>query len=187
MTSVDGMGLAEEHFLSLVSIKYHKARVSFFEGVHRAVAFLSLIASSAAIAALLEDSSFLAAYLAAFVAVLQALDLVMQFSVKARVHADLAVRHGEIEKQLGRGFDDLKEVKRMRVEVEADEPRELWWLGLQMHNEVLLYQRGPSANLYKIPRRQRFGLSQISDFVGRRAVKEGPVNPGDTGGILPAE
>jgi len=166
--------LEDEHFLALVSIKYHKARMGFFEGLSRWINFISLVTSSAAVVAIVDTSPQVATLLAGFVAILQALALIVQPGGKATVHAGLAARHAELERMTAtaKSNDQLDAIRRLRSEVEQDEPPVKWWLGLKMHNEVLLYQRGSEARLYDIPVMQKGFLSHLWDWNKRSANKE---------------
>ncbi|MBO9465866.1 hypothetical protein J7443_11545 [Tropicibacter sp. R15_0] len=173
MTDSIQTSLEDEEFLALLSIKYHKSRTRFFEGLSRWSNFVSLLASSAAVVSIVSPNSSEGLYLAGFVAAVQAATLVVQPSVLARRHAELAARHSEVERRVSRvaTAEELKDLQRLRSEIEQDEPAEKWWLGLKMHNEILLYQRGRNASLYRIPLLQRGVLSQFWDISEKKAVR----------------
>ena len=78
------------------SLRYHSARRSFLDTMHRTVMAVAAIGGSAAFVALIGDKILLAKTAAATIAVVAALDVVIGFSERARHHDDLYRRSQNI-------------------------------------------------------------------------------------------
>ncbi len=90
------------------SARYHGARASFYDGVHRLSNFCVLILGSAALGSVMGDYDLLAGIAAATTAVLAAIENAFDVSGKARGHAALQGRLRDLAGQVDRhSTDDL--------------------------------------------------------------------------------
>lgn len=71
-----------------LGIRYHLYRQSFFSNFHRVTSVLSLIFSTSAVASIMQNQT-LATISAAFVAILQCIDLIFDTRGKAILHMEL--------------------------------------------------------------------------------------------------
>jgi len=123
------------------SIRYHRARERFFAGWSRWISFLSLLSGSAVVVSLLAKlPDWVALSFGAFVAALQASELIWSLSDKARLHADLAVAFLGLEQELARldtaSISDIRTLRADILRIEAREPPIKRYLDLICHNQV---------------------------------------------------
>lgn len=126
------------------SVRYHSRREAFFSASHRFTSFLSVTFGSATVTALLSNLKIgglenVAVVLALVVTLAGAMDLVLAFSEKARIHSDLKRRFIDIEACMAATPSSRLYEKcwRRRLKIEADEPPKLTALDLLCHNELL--------------------------------------------------
>ena len=124
---------------------YHERREAFFHRWHKLTLFCSIIFGTGAIYALFgpPESSTLAGIGATIVSVTSALDLVVDTSGQASIHRDLRRRFADIEvDQLGTRRqltdDEIREIRGMVRDVEADEPPALPTIVDLAHNDFVL-------------------------------------------------
>ncbi len=121
------------------SLRYHSARRSFFDAMHRTGMAVAAIGGSAAFVALIGGETLFAKIAAAIIAVAATLDVVVGFSERARHHDDLyrrwsdlvakMLRHGPPEEQV------LRDWNAERTLIEKEEPTPLSALNVICHNE----------------------------------------------------
>lgn len=109
------------------NMRYHAAREAWLSFCSRSIKALSLITSAGAVAALLGrlDQPMLAATLAAFVVVLQMVDLVFDLPARARLHATLRQRFASLNSALigcGDEADRLRTIFQEMVAIYGEEP-----------------------------------------------------------------
>jgi len=134
-----------------LSVRYHKARLSFYQLWADRLSIISVVSGGAAFAsaiAKLPDAYVVTASL--IVAVAQAIDLVVSPAKKARLHSDLARRFITLEQKALReemciSDPALLKLESERLEIELEEPPVLGWLSIQMDNEVDAALNGESA------------------------------------------
>src|SRR5258706_15543958 len=83
-----------------LSIRYHNRRRSWFDTFNLAANALSVIFSSAAIAALRADSERFAVWSAIAITIVSGFNLVLRTSERARQHHDLAKRFITLEQKV---------------------------------------------------------------------------------------
>ncbi len=140
------------------SLRYHQRRRGFFDAMHNAIMFGVIICGSAAFAG---ESPKLAGAIAALIG---ALDLVFQFSHKARDHQSLFQRFSELnlavatfEVSHSKEIDDLVA---KRLKIEADEPPVFWALEADCDNETAIaWGRNKSSGLIRIEWHQRLFMN----------------------------
>lgn len=136
------------------SLRYHHRRRGFFDAAHNVVMFGVLICGSAAFAGKWPSLAGAAA------AILGALDLVFQFSHKARDHQQLYRRFAELNVDL-QSIDladvpALERATKRRLEIEADEPPIYWALDADCDNEVCVaWGKDKNAGLVELTKKQR--------------------------------
>lgn len=123
------------------SIRYHRAREAFFQWYANAFTFLMLVSGSGVVLSLLASApSWISLALGATVAAVQALELVVQISSKARLHNSLASEFMALERVMVRSteMDDsrLAEISSDVLTIEAREPPIKRYLDLICHNQV---------------------------------------------------
>ena len=169
------------------SVRYHQRRRAFFEWTHTSTAALQVVAGSSAVASWIGEKADLGIGLAAFAALLAALDLVVGTSRRATLHAGLAQQFAQLERdmvphELDREIDAETETgfRQRRLEIEEGEPPKLRVIDLLCHNElaagVTMYAHATS---YEINRLRRW----IGHFVDLEVqdILDKPRKPGDTG------
>ncbi len=124
------------------SIRYHNRRRLFFDHIHKFSTFLSALAGTATVAAVLAKAG--PAWTIPFalaVAVFSVLDLVIGTAQAARLHNDLARRFFDLEKSIitfkSPTEEDIANFTVQRLDIEADEPPPLKVLDSVCHNELL--------------------------------------------------
>jgi hypothetical protein len=127
-----------------VSIRYHVCRRAFFDRIHGSYTFVALVASSAAVATLLKGNGGThdaAAWLAGFVSVLSAINLVVRPSEKARAHHDFVRRFTDIERAMlaieQPTQEDYARIANQRIALDAEEPPTKTYLAAICHNESI--------------------------------------------------
>ena len=124
------------------SVRYHDRRVVWFDAIHRAGRFLTLLTSGAAVGTLLKTHAYWAMGFAAACAVFSALDLAFDVSAKARLHSSLKIKFVDLERAIIEiGWDSLtagqiRSFNARRSEIERDEPPVLRCLDTICHNEL---------------------------------------------------
>ena len=100
---------------------------------------IAAIGGSAAFIALIGDATLIAKIIAAIIAVTAALDVVIGFSERARVHDDLYRRWSDLEAKMIRHGTPTEKVlrgwKADRTLIEKEEPTPLSALNVICHNE----------------------------------------------------
>ena len=135
------------------SIRYHDRRVAFYEGLHKAILFMTLILGSSSIVTLTANLEFLLEFSRdeifdllqllppALISVLVSIDLVVGTTGKTRLHNGLKQQFISLESKMQRGCEEdsnkLKEWKSERLSIEANEPPVLRVLDTLCHNELL--------------------------------------------------
>lgn len=124
------------------SVRYHNRRRSFFDRWHHAMTVLSFIGGSGVFFTLLKElGDIYPLMLSAIIVVASAIDLIFNFTAKARAHHDYARKYFEIEKDMirhGKDFDDnlIRDWTVRRLDIEAEEPPVLHVLNVICHNEL---------------------------------------------------
>jgi len=152
------------------SIRYHQRRRRFFDGVDTLANMLSVIFGSAVIYGILAANfQALALASAALVTVVATINLVVGSNRKAWLHADLARRFVELERQLLAEPDAqaLRQARAVRLAIEADEPPILRVLDSLCHNEVLRAQGQDTHSVGPISGWQRL-LAHVFDWQAQR-------------------
>lgn len=154
------------------SVRYHDRRVSFYDRSHKLVLFIILAAGSTGMAAFATE---MAASLpigvkllpGALVSVAAALDLVLGFPYKARLHDQLKQRFVLLESWMHRRRSEspeaLAEWTASRLEIEANEPPVLRVLDTLCHNELLRAMGYPSSEIVEVKFYQRI-FSSLFDL-----------------------
>lgn len=129
------------------SVRYHMRRRSFYERLHASATFMALIFGSATLAAFgaevaKEWPTWVKLLPAALTSMLSGLDLLVGSTSKAWLHADLARKFIDLERELekarGRIAEAvLAEMTDRRLVIEASEPRILRVLDTVCYNEML--------------------------------------------------
>jgi hypothetical protein len=101
-------------------------RHAFFERWHRLTGLSSLIFSSAAVAVFIAPHTKYATWLAALIAIIQAIDLMFETQKRASLHADLRRRYVSLEPTLAASQElaetEYAEAKNSIALIELDEP-----------------------------------------------------------------
>lgn len=134
------------------SVRYHLRREGFFGVLHRWTAFLSVLTSSAAAAAIFAKEPDIALWFAFLVSLISGADLVLGFAKMEGQHADLRRRFIDVLSQLQEmpTEEAWRKLSQKRLEIEKDEPPVFRALDLAVHNE-LMRSRGhkPTEEKYK--------------------------------------
>lgn len=136
------------------SLRYHHRRRGFFDATHSFVMFGVLVCGSAAFAGAWPAAA------GATAAVLGALDLVFQFSHKARDHLSLYQRFAELNIDLknlqSSDIVGLEAAEKRRLKIEADEPPIYWALEADCDNEVCIaWGRDKTAGIVELTKTQK--------------------------------
>lgn len=123
------------------SVRYHKARERFFDSWANSISFVSLLAGSAVVVAILATApTWVALASGGLVAAMQAIEQVTRLSTKARTHSGLAAEFLTVERILmmqdGMLESELRELKAEVLTIEAQEPPIKRYLDLICHNQV---------------------------------------------------
>ena len=169
------------------SVRYHQRRRAFFEWIHTSTVALQIVAGSSAVASWVGDKGDWGIGLAAFAALLAALDLVIGTSRRATLHSGLAQQFAQLERDMvpherDRDIDASTEAgfRQRRLEIEEGEPPKLRVIDLLCHNElavgVRMYAHSTS---YEIKPLQRW----IGHFVDLEVqdILDKPRKEGETG------
>jgi len=122
------------------SVRYHQRRRRFFDGLDTLSNTLSVVFGSVTVYGVLAvSSSSLALVAAGLVTVVSTVNLTVGSARKAWLHADLARRFVDLERQLLAEPSEqaLRQAQAVRLAIEADEPPVLRVLDSLCHNEVL--------------------------------------------------
>jgi len=122
------------------SIRYHIRRRKFYENWHLLTSAAGVVFGSAAVGSLLSSiDSYIALWSAGIVAILSPMDLVVGTSKKAWLHAELAKRFIELEKEIGVEMteENYHRLCNARLDIEMEEPPVLHVLNMICHNELL--------------------------------------------------
>lgn len=123
------------------SVRYHRARERFFASWSNWFSFLSLVAGSSVVVALLASApNWVAVAAGVVVVVTQALEQVFRLSSKTRDHSSLANEFLALERILtlkGQLTEqDLRDLRAEVLSIEAREPPIKRYLDLICHNQV---------------------------------------------------
>lgn len=142
------------------SVRYHVRRRMFFDRLNLSASAASVIFGSAAMAAMLGNMGkewIMAA--AGIVTILSAINLVVGSSRMARLHADLARKFIELEKQIimagDQADDSLLAFQAIRLDIEAEEPHVLRVLDTLCHNELMRAMGYPPKDMVPVAWYQR--------------------------------
>ena len=123
------------------SVRYHRHRQRFFTRLHVITTAGSLFMGASVVASILANHQTLALYAGAFVAALSAIDLIVGFSNKIRLHSDLARRFINLESEIitlsDAASSNYDRLYASRLSIEADEPPILRVLDSLCYNEML--------------------------------------------------
>ncbi len=160
------------------SSRYHRARMRFFDIWADAITVASVIGGTAAFSSILAKFPIeWALYFSAFVAVMQAIDLVFSPGKNARSHSNFARRYINLQQKSLTAEISLSDVKMAelvfeRLEIELDEPSTRKWLSIKMHNELDLVEHKGAASPYKIPPVQSALMQYIDIYDVTKATRE---------------
>ena len=167
------------------SIRYHLHRRRFYEGWNTLTVAAGVIGGSSAAATFAANLpatlSFLPIVLAAFVAVVSAIDLAVSTGRMANLHADLARRFIALEQAFAHGRDlkdaEHRKIVAARLEIEAEEPTPLRLLDTLCHYEILRSLGNDPARHPKVP----FPRSALVHFCSQvdYALSLGPLSTAD--------
>ena len=108
------------------SIRYHAYRRSFLDGWSNLTKILTVISGTAVLVTLVGEYSLASTILAVGVAVTSAMDLVLRFSEKARIHDGLYRAFSRLAQEIAAIEEPTPETiaawRRRRLEIEMDEP-----------------------------------------------------------------
>lgn len=129
------------------SVRYHVRRRAWFDGWHTLTAALALVFSSATVMALFKNAESAALAAGALVTLLTALDLVIGFAAKARLHHDLARGFIELERDmvLAGATASVADFTARRLQLESGEPPVLRVLDVMCHNELVRAMGCPAS------------------------------------------
>lgn len=162
------------------SARYHAHRVRFFDQAGKSVRILAGVAGIGTITTLLASIGDWATHgLAASVAFFSAVDVVLDFTAKARLHADLYRRFIDLEKRIvgnraGMTEDLLAELTNARLSLEQEEPPILTILDCVCHNELVKAMDCNDSELVRLTFAQRL-LADVLDWKPHRICKQQPV------------
>ena len=150
------------------SVRYHQRRRSFFEAASALSVWLQVISGSSVVVAVAASLPGGAMVLAGLAATLAGLNLAIGTHRKATVHAGLALRFAQLERDMV-PHEEREEAteaeavafRQRRVEIEQDEPLKMRAIDLLCHNELVqsTYRHEPT---YPIGRWQRW-VGHIAD------------------------
>lgn len=124
------------------SIRYHMARVRFFQGWETVLRFVSLISGSSVVVAILAQApDWVGLTAGALVAFAQAAELIGELGAKARRHSGLASEFSAIEQAIalhGPNVDatTYSQTRARILQIEAREPPVKRYLDLICHNQI---------------------------------------------------
>ena len=151
------------------TVRYHTRRRAFFERIGYATKFLSVISGSATgVTAIIGKNTAATAWFGFFTAAFSSIDLIIGHASKARQCHDLTRKFIDLEKDMfamgeNPSEQDLVEMTKRRLTIEADEPPKLCLLDLVCHNEVLRAHGYEESLTFKLPF-FRTWLCQFHDF-----------------------
>lgn len=131
----------------MLGVRYHMHLQKSYSTLGRTITFITLVLSSASVSVLLKSNDVLSisSWLMAFVAVLQALELVVDTKGKAALHASLRQKYLSLESSLPTSAtiteDEEPGYKRGLSRIEEDEPPVIKSLLDKCHNELCIVQR----------------------------------------------
>jgi len=158
------------------SVRYHRRRQRFLEGVNRVIRIVLLLSGFGTITvvtAKLGESWTLAC--AFVIAVVTAIDLVTGVGKSASLHGVLAGSFLALEREMIQAGDEssdksVREFMARRLEIEADEPAILRVLDCMCHNDLLRAMGYDDQEYADIPWWQRL-LAHVSNFGEHRIRK----------------
>ena len=126
------------------SVRYHDQRKSFFEFLHRITNVLTILMAGNVIYTLALPPSVSPPWwfttISLIAVFLSACDLVIGYASKSNLHFKLRDRFSDLEldvREKGLQSFDLNTVRRLRVEIEKDEPPVYCALDAMCYNEVV--------------------------------------------------
>jgi len=124
------------------SVRYHQHRVAFFDRLNKTIRFVALVSGASVITtALAEAGAGWVKFSAVVVALISALDLVVNTEGGIRRHLELVGRFLNLEKRMVQAGMATRELllalAAERLEIEAGEPPVLRVLDCVCHNELL--------------------------------------------------
>ena len=132
------------------SVRYHRHRQAFFDGLNDTALFVAAVAGSAAFAAASANLGW-TAEVAALAALASAFNLVVAPSRRARKHDDLARRFIALEQSAVRPDASAGDIEQRRLAIEQDEPPVYRVLDTICHNEVMRSLGHQDHELVKVP------------------------------------
>ncbi len=138
------------------SIRYHERRLTFYERLHRATDFLTILLAGVVLSELLGSPSYLALrVLAGLGAFFTAWDLVIGYARRADMHRNLRRRFILLQADMTGAelYDEkvLASAERRRLQIEADEPQAYRALDVLCHNELCRATDRPGCDMFKVP------------------------------------
>ncbi|HXR92482.1 MAG TPA: hypothetical protein VN750_19595 [Steroidobacteraceae bacterium] len=137
------------------SVRYHDRRTGFFERLHRSTNVITILLAGVALMELAgKGPPLLIKILAVIGAVLGSADLIIGFSRHADLHRDLKRRFVRLERQID-DKSDPHDIRRKRLDIEAEEPPIYRVLDLLCHNEMCAAAghniKDDAEHFYRIP------------------------------------
>ena len=148
-----------------ISSRYHRSRERFWDGWSDIFSIVSVVSGTGAFASVLAELPSQYALSFSFtVALVQAFQLILVPSKKARRHSDLARQFLNLEQKAIAaefGVDDKKvaELTTERLAIEAAEPPNKRWLLVHFNNELERAEHGEAAKPYVIPTFHRWVMN----------------------------
>ena len=124
------------------SIRYHMARVRFFQSWEVSLRFVSLISGSSVVVAILAGApDWVGLTAGALVAVAQAAELIGELGAKARRHSTLANEFSAIDQDMALRGDQVelavyRQTQARILAIDAREPPIKRYLDLLCHNQI---------------------------------------------------
>lgn len=149
------------------SVRYHDRRLRFYELLHKQTTAFSLVLGSATIAGILGSfpgGKQTALICAGIVTVLSAFDLIMGFSAKAGLHANLRRRFIQLESDMiaAPNDDQMTTHTMARLTIESDEPPAMRVLDSLCHNELIRAHGIDKSELVKVSFIQRMTANLLA-------------------------
>ncbi|MEX3982827.1 hypothetical protein AB4Y45_28030 [Paraburkholderia sp. EG287A] len=148
------------------SIRYNARRRAFFDRLDQTTNMLAVIFGSTAVYGVLDaDQHAVALVASGAVTIISAVNLVVGSSQRARKHDDFARQFSALERDMvgDESEEKLAQMKRRRLEIEAEEPPVMHVLNCICHNEQMRSEGYDREDLAKIRWWQRL-FSQIIDL-----------------------
>lgn len=138
------------------SIRYHERRLTYYERLHRATDFLTILLAGVVLSELLGSTTYVTLQvLAGLGAFFSAWDLVIGYARRADMHRNLRRRFTLLQADLtGADQNDDKALisaERRRLQIEAEEPQAYRALDVLCHNELCRALGKPGCDMQRVP------------------------------------